>query len=72
MWGTEQGKGAIMELDDEPVKKPVHEVGMVLDTLSVHELEARIMLLEGEIERLKQAIVHKKDSRDVADSVFKF
>ena len=53
-------------------KKPVHEVGMVLDTLSVDELEERILLLESEIVRLKQAIVHKKSSRSAADSVFKF
>ena len=61
-----------MEIDDEPVKKPVHEVGMVLDTLSVDELEERIILLESEIERLRLAIAHKKDSRSAADSVFKF
>lgn len=61
-----------MDIDDEPVKKPVHEVGMVLDTLSVDELEERITLLESEIERLRQAIVHKKHSRNTADSVFKF
>ena len=61
-----------MDIEDEPVKKPVHEVGMVLDTLSVDELEERIILLKSEIERLKQAIALKKDSRNAADSVFKF
>ncbi|MBU1175221.1 MAG: DUF1192 domain-containing protein [Alphaproteobacteria bacterium] len=61
-----------MDADDEPIKKPVHEVGMALDTLSVDELEERIVLLAGEIERLKLAIMRKKDSRSVADSVFKF
>lgn len=61
-----------MDADDEPIRKPVHEVGMVLDTLSVDELEERITLLEGEIERLKLAIVRKKDSKTAADSVFKF
>lgn len=62
----------MMDSDDEPRKKPVHEVGMVLDTLSVNELEERIELLEGEIERLKIAIIRKKDSKTAADSVFKF
>ena len=61
-----------MDIEDEPVKKPVHEVGMVLDTLSVDELEERIILLKSEIERLKQTIALKKDSRNAADSVFKF
>ncbi len=60
-----------MDIEDEPVKKPVHEIGMVLDTLSVHELEERIALLIGEIERLKSAIVSKKASRNAADTVFK-
>ena len=57
--------------DDAPIRKPVHEVGMVLDTLSVDELEERIALLTEEIERLKTAITHKKASRNAADSVFK-
>jgi uncharacterized small protein (DUF1192 family) len=61
-----------MDIDDEPIKKPAHEVGMVLDTLSVDELEERIALLTGEIERLKSAIAAKKASRNTADSVFKF
>ena len=58
--------------DDKPIKKPAHEVGMILDTLSVHELEERIDLLTGEIDRLKQAIATKKASKNAADSVFKF
>lgn len=57
--------------DDRPIKKPVHEIGMVLDTLSVDELEERISLLMDEIERLKAAITRKKASRNAADSVFK-
>ncbi len=62
-----------MDLDDDaPIKKPVHEIGMVLDTLSVEELEERIVLLTEEIARLKAAISVKKASRNAADSVFKF
>lgn len=57
--------------DDTPIRKPVHEVGMMLDALSVDELEERIALLNVEIERLKAAITHKKASRNAADSVFR-
>ena len=57
--------------EDEPRKTSRHEVGMVLDTLSIDELEARIALLEGEINRLKAAIAAKKDSKSAADAVFK-
>ncbi len=59
--------------DDEEVKKPKgHEIGMVLDAMSVDELNDRIALLEGEIARLRQAIDAKRKSRDAAASVFKF
>ena len=58
--------------DDRPVKKPVHEIGMVLDTLSVGELEERIALMTEEIARLEAAINAKKASKSAADSVFKF
>jgi uncharacterized small protein (DUF1192 family) len=58
--------------DEDEVKRPVaHEVGMMLDTLSVHELEARIGLLEAEIGRLKAAIAAKSASRDEAEGFFK-
>jgi uncharacterized small protein (DUF1192 family) len=44
-------------MDDDVVKKPkAHEVGMMLDAMSVEELQQRIGLLEGEIGRLKAAI----------------
>lgn len=45
---------------------------MVLDTLSVSELEQRIALLEGEILRLKAAIDARGSTRKAADAVFKF
>lgn len=60
-----------MNDDDRPEKPVAHEVGMVLDTLSIDELEERIVLLEGEVVRLKQAIETKTSSRSVADAVFK-
>jgi uncharacterized small protein (DUF1192 family) len=59
--------------DDEAPKKPkAHEVGMLLDALSVDELTNRIGLLEAEIARLREAIAHKEKSRSAAASVFKF
>ncbi len=59
--------------DDEEVKKPKgHEIGMVLDAMSVDELSDRIALLEAEIARLRIAIESKRKSRDDAASVFKF
>ena len=60
-------------LDDEdaPKKKRTHEVGMPIDTMSVDELEERIGLLEGEIERLRQAIAARKMTKDQANSLFK-
>lgn len=57
---------------DEPKRVVQHEVGMVLDALSIEELEQRVGLLEGEIVRLKGAIKAKIASRSAADSVFKF
>jgi uncharacterized small protein (DUF1192 family) len=61
-------------LDDEdaPKKKRTHEVGMPIETMSVDELEERIGLLEGEIERLRQAIAARRKTKDEANSVFKF
>lgn len=60
-------------MDEEERKKPkTHEIGMVLDALSVTELEQRIELLEGEIGRLRAAIAAKGDSRKAAEAVFKF
>jgi uncharacterized small protein (DUF1192 family) len=58
--------------DDDEVKKPKgHEVGMVLDAMSVDELNDRIALLEGEIVRLRAAIESKRKSKSAADAFFK-
>jgi uncharacterized small protein (DUF1192 family) len=60
-------------MDDDVIRKPkAHEVGMMLDALSVEELEARIGLLEGEIARLRAAIEARGQTRKAAESVFKF
>ena len=58
--------------DEEPKKPKAHEVGMLLDTLSIEELRDRIGLLEGEIVRLQAAIEAKQKSKSAAASVFKF
>lgn len=57
---------------DDEVKKPKgHEIGMVLDAMSVDELNLRIGLLESEIERLRAAIESKKQSKSAADAFFR-
>ncbi len=57
---------------DDEVKKPKgHEIGMLLDAMSVEELNERIGLLEGEIARLRTAIEHKQKSKSAADAFFK-
>ena len=59
--------------DDDQVKKPrAHEVGMPIETMSVDELTDRIGLLRDEIARLEAAIVARKQTKDAADSLFKF
>lgn len=57
--------------DDRVPKKPAHEIGADLSMLSVAELNARIALLEAEIERLKAEATAKEKSRSAAESLFK-
>lgn len=60
-------------MDEDAIRKPKgHEVGMMLDAMSVEELEERIAMLEREITRLRTAIDARKQTRDVADALFKF
>lgn len=59
-------------MEEEQRKKPAaHEVGMLLDALSVSELEARISLLEAEIARLRAAIAARGATRAAAEAAFK-
>ena len=58
--------------DDLPKKPNAHELGMLLDAMSIDELNERIGLLEGEIARLRAAIEAKQKSKNAAASVFKF
>jgi uncharacterized small protein (DUF1192 family) len=57
--------------DDKPRPKPTHELGQELSTLSVHELDERIALLQQEIERLKEARGRKEASKNAASAFFK-
>lgn len=60
-------------MEEEDRKRPTqHEVGMVLDALSVEELHERIELLDAEIVRLRAAIAAKGSSRQAAEAAFKF
>ena len=43
-----------------------------LDDYSVADLQARIVALEGEIERVKASIEAKSSQRSAADALFKF
>ena len=59
--------------DAEPrKKKTVHDIGQDRSTLSVHELDERIDLLEAEIARLREARTGKQAGRAAADAVFRF
>jgi uncharacterized small protein (DUF1192 family) len=60
-----------IEDEDRPRKKITHEIGQDLSLLSVEELNERIALLTGEIERLQQAATKKRASKDAANSFFK-
>ena len=60
-----------MDADEPRKKSDAHEVGMVLDSLSVEELNERIGQLKAEIVRLEQEIEKKSSSRSAADSFFK-
>jgi uncharacterized small protein (DUF1192 family) len=57
--------------DDKPRPKPTHELGQDLSTLSVHELDERIALLEAEIARLAEARGRKEASKNAASAFFK-
>ena len=61
-----------MEDEQRRPKPPAHEIGMVLDALSVSELEQRIGLLEAEITRLRAAIDARGNTKRAAEAAFKF
>lgn len=59
------------EDEQRPRKKLAHEIGQDLSLLSVEELQDRIALLKGEIERIDIALSGKRASRSAADKFFK-
>ena len=48
-----------------------HEIGADLSSLSLHELDERVVLLEEEIRRLREEATRKASSRDAAAAFFK-
>lgn len=57
--------------DDRPKKKLAHELGQDVSLVSEGELEERIALLQGEIDRLRGEVDKRKASRSAAAAVFK-
>ncbi|MFN3727810.1 MAG: DUF1192 domain-containing protein [Allosphingosinicella sp.] len=64
-----------MDLDELFPNKPDDPLTQLtrqdLDPLSVEELEARIAILEGEIERVKAKLQNAVNFRATAESLFK-
>lgn len=61
-----------MDWDDIRPKAPAGvTLGENLETLSVAELEARIVALEREIERVKAELAAKRRHEDAASALFK-
>jgi len=61
----------VIDDDDKPKKKIVHEIGQDLSLLSVEELAARVQLMHDEISRLEADMASKRASRSAADQFFK-
>ena len=61
----------IVDEDDRPKKKLVHEIGQDLTLLSATELTDRIALLKEEIARLEADRTRKQAIKSAADSFFK-
>jgi uncharacterized small protein (DUF1192 family) len=60
-----------MDLEDLPRPKPQIVVGEPLDTISLEELQRRVIDLEGEIARIRSEISRKQASKAAADAFFK-
>ena len=57
--------------DLEPRKAAPEFTKEPLDAFSVHELEERIVSLEGEIDRCRTLIASKQSSKEAAEGFFK-
>jgi len=62
-----------IDLDELMPRKPKGEtvIGQDLSAMSVHELEARIVSLEAEITRTKDALRARDATKNAADAFFK-
>lgn len=60
-----------MEPDDLPRPKPKPTVGEPLDTVSLQELQERIVAFEAEITRIRAEIARKQASKAAADAFFR-
>jgi uncharacterized small protein (DUF1192 family) len=71
--GNVNAKEVAMDTDDlAPRKKPPQiQLGEDISTLSAHELEMRIALLEEEIARCKKAIAARHATKSAAENFFK-
>jgi uncharacterized small protein (DUF1192 family) len=59
-------------MDEDAAKKaPEIKLGEDISTLSVHELEKRVVALEAEIARCKSAIDARHQTRSAAENFFK-
>ena len=61
----------MIDPDDLPKKKTVHDLGQDLSLLSVGELGERVNLLKDEIGRLEAEIARKRSSQTAANAFFK-
>lgn len=61
----------IRDDEDRPRPKITHAIGQDLSLLSVEELDERMALLAGEIDRLKADKARKAASKQAADAFFK-
>jgi uncharacterized small protein (DUF1192 family) len=61
-----------MANEEDPIRRAADMmVGADLSMLSIEDLEARITLLAGEIERITTAIADKKRSKAAAETFFR-
>jgi uncharacterized small protein (DUF1192 family) len=61
----------MIDPDDLPKKKTVHDIGQDLSLLSVADLGERVDLLKDEIGRLEAEIARKHASQTAANAFFK-
>jgi uncharacterized small protein (DUF1192 family) len=61
----------MIDPDDLPKKKAIHDMGQDLSLLSVGELGERVNVLKDEIVRLEAEIARKRASQTAADAFFK-